>query len=136
MAKGVTNATKFVRSVLAKEIENPANQPYTVGTAAGVIAYLRTAASEMLDDNWVHRYGIDVPEDWRTPRGKFGDKDPSGAESQAHKDSVKYGRKFIRRDLKRSDCPFKLVIERDADSGDDVIIMKTASERTYSRIKK
>ena len=95
MAKGVTNATKFVRSVLAKEIENPANQPYTVGTAAGVIAYLRTAASEMLDDDWVHRYGIDVPEDWRTPRGKFGDKDPSGAESQAHKDSVKYGRKFI-----------------------------------------
>lgn len=130
MAKGVTDVSKFVRSVLTKEIENSANQPYTVGTAAGVIAYLRTVASEMLDDEWVHRYGIDVPKDWRTPRGKFGDKDPSGAESQAHKDSVKYGRKFIRRDLERSDCPFKLVMKRDADSGDDdVIIMKPASER-------
>ena len=128
MAKGVTDVSKFVRSVLAKEIKNPANKPYTVRKAAHLIAYLRTVASEMLDEDWVHRYGIDVPEDWRTPRGKFGDKDPSGAESQAHKDSVKYGRKFIRRDLERSDCPFKLVIKRDADSGDDdAIIMKPAS---------
>ena len=36
----------------------------------------------------------------------------------------------FRRDLERSDCPFKLVIKPDAESGDDdVIIMKPASER-------
>ena len=129
MAKGVTIATKFVRSVLTKEIENPANQPYTVGTAAGVIAYLRTAASEILVDEWVNRYGIDVPEGWRTPQDRFADKDLSGADSQAHKDAVKYARKFIRRDLERSDCPFKLVIQHDADSGDDdLIVMKSAGE--------
>ncbi len=34
MAKGVTDTTKFVRAVLAQEIEDPLNQPYTVGTAA------------------------------------------------------------------------------------------------------
>ena len=62
MAKGVTDVSKFVRSVLAKEIENPANKPYTVRKAVGVIAYLRTVASEMLDEDWVNRYGIDVPE--------------------------------------------------------------------------
>ncbi len=77
----------------------------------------------------MNRYGIDVTEGWRTPRGKFWEKDPSGAKSQAHKDSVKYGRKFNRRDLERNACPLKLVIKRDADSGDeDVIIMKPASE--------
>ena len=130
MAKGVTGATKFIRAVLAQEIENPLNQPYTVGTAAGDIAFLRTAASDMLDDEWVSRYGIDVPEGRKTPHGKFGDRDPSGADSQAHKDSVKYGRKFIRRDLERSDCPFKLIIEPDANSGDDdLIIMKPTSDR-------
>ena len=130
MAKGVTDVSKFVRSVLAKEIENPANKPYTVRKAVGVIAYLRTVASEMLDEDWVNRYGIDVPEGWKTPQDKFGDKDPSGGDSQAHKDAVKYARKFIRRDLERDDCPFKLVVKPDADSGDDdVIIMKPASER-------
>ena len=50
MAKGDTHTTKFIRAVLAQEIENPVNQAYTVGTAAGVIAFLRTAASGMLDD--------------------------------------------------------------------------------------
>ena len=130
MAKGVTNVSKFVRSVLAKEIENPANKPYTVRKAAHLIAYLRTVASEMLDYDWVNRYGIDVPKGWRTPQGKFGDKDPSGADSQAHKKSVKYARKFIRQDLERPDCPFKLIMQHDADSGDDdAIIMKPASER-------
>ena len=130
MAKGITDTTKFIRAVLAQEIENPVNQPYTVGKAADLVAYLRTWATDMLEDDWIARYGIDVPEGWKTPQGKFGDKDPSGGDSQAHKDSVKYGRKFIRRDLERSDCPFKLVIKPDADSGDDgVIIMKTASER-------
>ena len=130
MAKGVTDVSKFVRSVLAKEIENPANKPYTVRKAAHLIAYLRTVASEMLDEDWVNRYGIDVPEGWRTPQGEFGDKDPSGADSQAHKKSVKYARKFIRQDLGRPDCPFKLIMQHDADSGDDdVIIMKPASER-------
>jgi len=54
MAKGITDVSKFVRSVLTKEIENPSNQPYTVGAAAGVIAYLRTVASEMLDEDWVN----------------------------------------------------------------------------------
>ena len=130
MSKGITDTTKFVRAVLTQEIENPLNQPYTVGTAAGVIAFLRTAASDMLDEEWVSRYGIDVPEGWRTPQGKFGDKDPSGGDSQAHKKAVKYGRKFIRRDLERSDCPFKMIIEPDANSGDDdVIIMKPTSDR-------
>jgi len=43
---------------------------------------------------------------------------------------VKYARKFIRQDLDRPDCPFKLIMQHDADSGDDdVIIMKPASER-------
>ena len=130
MAKGITDTTKFIRAVLAQEIENPVNQPYTVGKAADLVPYLRTWATDMLEDDWIARYGIDVPEGWKTPQGKFGDKDPSGGDSQAHKDSVKYGRKFIRRDLERSDCPFKLVIKPDADSGDDdVIIMKPASER-------
>ena len=130
MAKGITDTTKFTRAVLAQEIENPVNQPYTVGKAADLVAYLRTWSTDMLEDDWVARYGIDVPEGWKTPQGKFGDKDPSGGDIQAHKDAVKYGRKFIRRDLERSDCPFKLVIKPDADSGDDdVIIMKAASER-------
>ena len=130
MAKGITDTTKFIRAVLAQEIENPVNQPYTVGKAADLVAYLRTWATDMLEDDWIARYGIDVPEGWKTPQGKFGDKDPSGGGSQAYKDSVKYGRKFIRRDLERSDCPFKLVIKPDADScDDDVIIMKPASER-------
>ena len=130
MAKGITDTTKFIRAVLAQEIENPVNQPYTVGKAADLVAYLRTWATDMLEDDWIARYGIDVPEGWKTPQGKFGDKDPSGGDSQEHKDAVKYGRKFICRDLKRSDCPFKLVIKPDADSGDnDVIIMKPAFER-------
>ncbi len=130
MAKGITNVTKFVRAVLAQEIENPVNQPYTVGKAADLDAYLRTCGSEMLEDDWTARYGIDVPEGWKTPQGKFGDKDPSGGDSQAHKAAVKYGRKFIRRYLERDDCHFKPVIKPDADSGDDdVIIMKPASER-------
>ena len=130
MAKGITDTTKFIRAVLAQEIENPVNQPYTVGKAADLVAYLRTWSTDMLEDDWVARYGIDVPEGWKTPQGKFGDKDPSGGDSQAHKDAVKYGRKFIRRDLERSDCPFKLIIKPDADSGDDdVIIMKPTSER-------
>lgn len=130
MAKGITDATKFVRAVLTQEIENPLNQPYTVGTAAGVIAFLRTAASDMLDAEWVSRYGIDVPEGWRTPQGKFGERDAAGNHTEAHKDAVKYGRKFIHRDLDREECPFKRVINPDADSGDDdLIIMKPASER-------
>ena len=130
MAKRITNTTQFIRAVMAQEIENPANQPYTVGNSANLIAYLRKCASMMLEDDWIARYGIDVPEGWKTPQGEFGDKDPSGGDSQAHKKSVKYGRKFIRRDLERSDCPFKLIIKPDADSGDDdVIIMKPASER-------
>ena len=103
MAKGITDTTKFIRAVMAQEIENAANQPYTVGKGAQLVAFLRTAASEMLEDDWIARYGIDVPEGWKTPQSKFGDKDPSGGDSQAHKDAVKYGRKFIRRDLKRSD---------------------------------
>ena len=130
MAKGITDTSKFIRAVLAQEIENPVNQPYTVGKAADLIAYLRTCASEIPQVDWVARYGIDVPEDWKTPQAKFGEKDPSGGDSQEHKDAVKYGRKFIRRDLKRSDCPFKVVIKRDASTGDDdEIIMKPASER-------
>jgi len=130
MAKGITNVTKLVRAVLAQEIENPVNQPYTVGKAADLVAYLRTCASEMLEDDWTARYGIDVPEGWKTPQGKFGDKDPSGGDCQEHKAAVKYGRKFVRRYLERNDCPFKLVIKPDADSGDDdVIIMKPTSER-------
>ena len=130
MARGIRDETKFVRALLAQEIENPANQPYTVGKGADLVAYLRTVACELLEDEWIARYGINIPEGWRTPQGKFGDKDPSGTDSQEHKASVKYGRKFIRRDLERSDCPFKLIIKPDADSGDDdVIIMKPASER-------
>ena len=129
MAKGITDATKFIRAVMAQEIENPVNQPYTVGTDADLVAFLRTVASEMLEDDWIARYGIDVPEGWRTPQGKFGERDAAGNHTQAHKDAVKYGRKFIRRDLERSDCPFKLVIKPDADSGDDVIIMKPTSDR-------
>tara|TARA_Y100001933_G_scaffold152672_1_gene151076 strand:+ start:91 stop:483 length:393 start_codon:yes stop_codon:yes gene_type:complete len=130
MAKGITDATKFIRAVLTQEIENPGNQPYTVRKAANLVAFLRTAACEMLEDDWVARYGIDIPKGWRTPQGKFGDKDPSGADSQAHKKAVKYGRKFIRRDLEHSDCPFKLIIKPDANSGDDdLIIMKPTSER-------
>ena len=88
MAKGITDTTKFIRAVLAQEIENPVNQPYTVGKAADLVAYLRTWATDMLEDDWIARYGIDVPEGWKTPQGKFGDKDPSGGDSQAHKDSV------------------------------------------------
>ena len=129
MAKGITDATKFIRAVIAQEIENPVNQPYTVGKGADLVAYLRTVASEMLEDDWVDRYGIDVPEGWKTPQGKFGDRDAAKNLTQKHKDSVKYGRKFIRRDLKRSDCPFKLVIKKDASTGDDdEIIMKPASK--------
>ena len=130
MAKGITDTTKFIRAVMAEKIENPVNQPYTVGTGADLVAFLRTVASEMLEDDWVSRYGIDVPEGWRTPQGKFGERDAAGNHTEEHKKAVKYGRKFIRRDLERSDCPFKLVIKPDADSGDDdVIIMKAASER-------
>ena len=130
MAKGITDTTKFIRAVMTQEIENTFNQPYTVRKAADLVAYLRTCAAEMLEDEWIARYGIDVPEGWRTPQGNFGDRDAAKNHTQAHKDSVKYGRKFIRRDLERSDCPFKLVIQPDADSGDDdVIIMKPASER-------
>jgi len=129
MAKGITDVSKFVRSVLTKEIENPSNQPYTVKDAANLIVFLRRAASE-IDNDWVTRYGIDVLEGWRTPQGKFGDKDPSGADSQEHKKSVKYARKCVHRDLERDDCLFKLIMQRDADSGDDdVIIMKPTSER-------
>ena len=130
MAKGITDTTKFIRAVMAQEIENAANQPYTFGKGADLVAFLRTVASEMLEDDWVSRYGIDVPEGWRTPQGKFGERDAAGNHTQAHKDAVKYGRKFIHRDLYREDCPFKRVINPDADSGDDdLIIMKPASER-------
>ena len=130
MAKGITDTTKFIRAVMTQEIENPANQPYTVGNAANLISYPRKCASMMLEDDWIARYGIDVPEGWKTPQGKFGDRDAAKNLTQKHKDSVKYGRKFIRRDLKRSDCPFKLVIKKDASTGDDdEIIMKPASER-------
>ena len=42
---------------------------------------------------------------------------------------MKYGRKFINRDLDRQDCPFKRVVKPDADSGDeDELVMKTPSE--------
>ena len=129
MAKRITNTSKFVRAVLAQEIENPMNQPYTVGKAADLVAYLRTVASEMLEDDWVSRYDINVPDGWRTPQGKFGDRDAAGNLTQEHKTAVKYGRKFIHRDLDREDCPFKRVINPDASTGDDdVIIMKAASE--------
>ena len=130
MSRGIQDESKFIRAVLALEIENPENQPYTVGAAAVVIAYLRTVACEILEDEWVARYGIDVPERWITPQGMFGERDAAGNHTKAHKDAEKYARKFIRRDLRRSDCPFKLVIQHDADSGDDdVIIMKPAMER-------
>ena len=69
MAKGITDATKFIRAVLTQEIENPGNQPYTVRKAANLVAFLRTAACEMLEDDWVARYGIDIPKGWRTPQG-------------------------------------------------------------------
>ena len=65
MAKGITDATKFIRAVMAQKIENPVNQPYTVGTGADLVAFLRTVASEMLEDDWIARYGIDVPEGWK-----------------------------------------------------------------------
>ena len=130
MAKGITEATKFIRAVMAQEIENPANQPYTVGKGADLVAFLRTAASEMLEVDWVSRYGIDVPEEWRTPQGKFGERDAAGNHTEEHKKAVKYGRKFIHRDLDREDCPFMRVINRNASTGDDdLIIMKPASER-------
>ena len=48
MAKGITDTTKFIRAVLTQEIENPGNQPYTVRKAAHLVAFLRTAACEML----------------------------------------------------------------------------------------
>ena len=48
MAKGITDTTKFIRAVLAQEIENPVNQPYTVGKAADLVAYLRTVAQRCL----------------------------------------------------------------------------------------
>ena len=128
MAKGIYT-TKFIRAVLTQEIKKPENKPYTVGTAAELIAFLRTTCEENLGDVWIERYGIDVPDGWRTAQGKYGEKDPSGELSQAHKDAVKYGRKFINRDLERQDCPFSRVIEPDADSGDeDELIMKTPSE--------
>ena len=130
MAKGITNTTQFIRAVMAQEIENPANQPYTVGKGADLVAYLRTVASEMLEVDWVSRYGIDVPEGWRTPQGKFGERDAAGNHNEEHKKAVKYGRKFIHRDLDREDCPFMRVINRNASTGDDdLIIMKPASER-------
>ena len=66
---------------------------------------------------------VTFPEGWKTPQGEFGDKDPSGGDSQAHKKAVKYGRKFIRRDLQRSDCPLKLIIKPNADCGDDDVII-------------
>ena len=94
MAKGITEATKFIRTVMAQEIENPANQPYTVGKGADLVAFLRTVASEMLEDDWVSRYGIDVPEGWRTPQGKFGERDAAGNHTQANKKAVKYRRKI------------------------------------------
>ena len=97
MAKGIYT-TKFIRAVLTQEIQNTENKPYTVGTAAGLIAFLRTTCEENLGDVWIERYGIDVPDGWRTAQGKYGEKDPSGELSQAHKDAVKYGRKFINRD--------------------------------------
>ena len=55
MAKGITDATKFIRAVMAQEIENPANKPYTVGKGADLVAFLRTVASEMLEEDWVSR---------------------------------------------------------------------------------
>ena len=99
MAKGITEATKFIRAVMAQEIENPANQPYTVGKGADLVAYLRTVASEMLEDDWVSRYGIDVPEGWRTPQGKFGERDAAGNHTEEHKKAVKYRRKISPTDV-------------------------------------
>ena len=51
MAKGITDTTKFIRAVMAQEIENPANQPYIVGKGADLVAFLRTCSAEMLEDN-------------------------------------------------------------------------------------
>ena len=130
MAKGVTDTTKFIRAVLVVEIQHSVNQPYLVGTAANLIAFLRTVLAERLGEDWVSRYGIVVPRGWRTAQSKYGEQDWSGSESQASKDAIKYGRKFIRRDLERADCPFKVLIKPDADSGDeDELIMKSPSER-------
>ena len=129
MAKGIMNPTKFIRAVLTQEIQNTENKPYTVGTAAELIAFLQTTCEENLEEEWVERYGIDVPDGWRTAQGKFGEKVPSGELSQAHKKAVTYGRKFINRDLDRQECPFKRVVKPDADSGDeDELVMKTPSE--------
>ena len=127
MAKGITNRTKFIRAVLAREIGTSEN--YTIGTAAGVIAFLRRVSSEMLADDWIERVGVGVPKEWRTPQGEYGYMDAAKNHTEGHKAAMKYGRKFLHRDLERSDCPFKRVINPEADNGDgDFIIMKPASE--------
>ena len=120
MAKGITDVGKFVRGVLIRELQIPENQPWTVWKAADLLAYLMMVSKEPAIRRGLEELGYKPPDGWGDPKYKYEHyKDPkTGDLTDEYKKALRYCRKLIRRDLERKDCPFEVIINPNADSGD------------------